>query len=77
MGDHRPCRVLAAIPKDVRIIVISGKSYQVDYRAADRLGANLFISKPFGNGKLLEAVVAMIGRPGDPLPRSVLEPGPG
>ena len=63
--------------KDVRILVVSGKRYQVDYRAADRLGANMFLSKPFDQGKMLEAVVTMIGKPGDPLPRVLDNPGPG
>ena len=63
--------------KDVRIIVISGKRYQVDYRAADRLGANMFIPKPFDASRIVDAVVALIGKPGDPLPNLTPAPGPG
>src|SRR4029079_3589013 len=54
--------------KDTRIIVISGKRYQVDFRAADRLGANMFIPKPFEINKMLEAVIALIGKPNEALP---------
>lgn len=73
------CRKIRADDKlkDTRIIVISGKRYQVDYRAADRLGANLFISKPFEAPQLVDAVVAMIGRPDDPLPFCQSTPGHG
>ena len=79
MHGFEICRTLRADDKlkDVRIIVASGKRYQVDFRAVNRLGANMFVPKPYDGPKILEAVVAMIGHPSDPLPLTHSTLGPG
>lgn len=70
MHGFEVCQAIRADDKlkDVRIIVSSGKRYQVDARAADRLGGNMFVPKPYKVSQMMEAVVALIGRPDDPIP---------
>lgn len=79
MHGFQVCEAIRADDKlkDLRIIIISGKRYTVDFRAADRLGANMFLPKPFEIEQMLAAVQAMIGRPSEPLPHEKSEPGPG
>lgn len=79
MHGFQVCQAIRADDKlkDTRIIIISGKRYQVDFRAADRLGANMFIPKPFEMQQMLSAVIGLIGKPGDALPQPKTEPGHG
>jgi len=42
--------------KGMRVLVASAKGYAVDHKAAERLGAERFLQKPFTVDQLLEAV---------------------
>lgn len=48
--------------KDLRIIVLTAKGQRVDREAALKGGADLFISKPFSNAELLDAVQRLAGQ---------------
>ncbi|HVE11779.1 MAG TPA: response regulator [Elusimicrobiota bacterium] len=79
MHGFEVCQALREDPqlKDIRIIVSSGKRYQTDHRAADRLGADRFVAKPYKVADMMGAVAALIGRPEDPLPALTKAPEPG
>ena len=68
MPDMHGFEVCTALRKDqnlskVKIIVASGKKYEADKRAAQRLGADMFLSKPYSITQLLDAVYALVGKP--------------
>lgn len=47
--------------KGVKIMILSAKRYEVDKRAAMRLGADSYVTKPFHAKEFLEAVSEMLG----------------
>ena len=46
---------------DLPIMVLSAKGQVEDRETALRLGANLYVTKPFANAELLEAVKGLVG----------------
>lgn len=44
-----------------KILISSGKGYAVDKKAAKRLGADDFLTKPFSADQLMEAVRGLVG----------------
>lgn len=47
--------------KDLKILISSGKAYEVDKKAAKRLGADEYIVKPFSVDQLLTMVRGLLG----------------
>ncbi|MBI3297656.1 MAG: response regulator [Elusimicrobia bacterium] len=47
-------------PAGLKILISSGKSYEVDKKAAKRLGADGFITKPFTIEQLMAAVDGLL-----------------
>lgn len=47
---------------DMKILISSAKGYEVDKKAAKRLGANGFINKPFSVDVFIEEVERLIGK---------------
>ena len=58
MNGFKVCRFLKFDEnyKDIPIIIISAKSDQEDKRLGKQMGAELYITKPFENGELLQAI---------------------
>lgn len=68
MPDMHGFDVCQAIRKDrslqgTKILISSAKGYDVDKKAARRLGADDFLVKPYTPEKLLEAVKELVGAP--------------
>lgn len=61
MHGFEACRRLRAEHPGLRILVVSGKSYAADRRAAKKLGADLFLLKPWKPSELLAAVDRLLG----------------
>ncbi|MFA5139028.1 MAG: response regulator transcription factor [Elusimicrobiota bacterium] len=49
--------------KDVKILISSAKGYAVDKKAALRMGADGFLTKPYSPEQLLNAVKDLVGEP--------------
>lgn len=49
--------------KDMKILISSAKGYEVDRRAAKRLGADAYLRKPFSTDEFLKAVADLVGKP--------------
>ena len=62
MNGFKVCRFLKFDEnyKDIPIIIISAKSDQEDKRLGKQMGAELYITKPFENGELLQAIKQLI-----------------
>ena len=62
MNGFKVCRFLKFDEnyKDIPIIIISAKSDQEDKRLGRQMGAELYITKPFENGELLQAIKQLI-----------------
>ncbi len=68
MPDMHGFDVCQAIRKDrslqgTKILISSAKGYDVDKKAARRLGADSFLVKPYTPEKLLEVVRELVGAP--------------
>lgn len=59
------CEELRADPSmaGVKILICSAKGYDVDKKAAERLGADQFLVKPIKNEDLIKAIKGLIGAP--------------
>jgi two-component system alkaline phosphatase synthesis response regulator PhoP len=60
------CKMIKEDPetKDTRVIIVSGKAFQPDMDRAQRLGAELFITKPYDTNTVTTMIVNLIGPPG-------------
>jgi len=47
--------------KAMKILIVSAKAYEVDRKAAERLGADKFLVKPFTAETLLDSVKELVG----------------
>lgn len=47
--------------KDIKVLVSSAKSYAVDQKSAERLGADGFIVKPYSTESLVQSVKKVLG----------------
>lgn len=66
MPDMHGFDVCEALRKDIpseslKILISSGKAYEVDRKAAKRLGADEYITKPFTIDQLMTTVNGLIG----------------
>ena len=66
MPDMHGFDVVESLRRDpaysgLKILISSGKAYEVDKKAAKRLGADEYITKPFTIDQLLAAVNGLLG----------------
>ncbi|MBI3297655.1 MAG: response regulator [Elusimicrobia bacterium] len=66
MPDMHGFDVCEALRRDIpaeqlKIIILSAKTYEVDKKAAKRFGADAYITKPFTFDQLLAAVNGLLG----------------
>lgn len=66
MPDMHGFDVCEALRQDpafagLKILISSGKAYEVDKKAAKRLGADEYITKPFTIDQLMSAVNGLVG----------------
>jgi len=54
--------------KDIRVIVLSGKSFEADKDRARKFGASLFIEKPYSVDTFVQQIQEVLSRPADEAP---------
>lgn len=59
LADIRADAALTAIP----VLMLTARGQRKDREMAERMGANLFMTKPFSNAEMLEAVRTLARRP--------------
>ena len=62
LGDIRADPELGATP----VLMLTARGQRKDREMAERAGASRFMTKPFSNGEMLEAVRALAGGPDAP-----------
>ncbi len=62
------CHEITSAPdlKDVKVVMISGKSFQADKDRARKYGATLFIEKPYNVETFVQQIQEVVGRPAQP-----------
>jgi DNA-binding response OmpR family regulator len=50
---------------DLPVLVLTAKGQQQDRRIAEELGANKFVTKPYSNADVVDAVRSLLGAPAD------------
>lgn len=52
--------------KDIKVIIVTGKTFDVEKERAVRYGADHFIAKPYDTSTFADAVISIVGRPAAP-----------
>jgi DNA-binding response OmpR family regulator len=62
INGHDVCRAIKADPDlwDVPVIMLSAKGQEVEVMKGLELGAAAYVTKPFGNAEILEAIRAVL-----------------
>jgi DNA-binding response OmpR family regulator len=55
---------------DLPVLILTAKGQQQDRRIAEELGANKFVTKPYSNADVVDAVRSLLGTPADDRPPS-------
>ncbi len=62
INGHDVCRAIKADPdlRDIPVIMLSAKGQEVEVMKGLELGAVAYVTKPFGNAEILEAIRAVL-----------------